>query len=153
MKPLKQPTSVIVLIHTPALEVLLIERVDIPDFWQSVTGSQEPGEALADTARREVQEETGIDARAHGDVVDWHSHNVFAIYPQYLHRYPAGTTHNTEHIFSLCVPRDVSIVLAPNEHSRFLWLPWQAATLKARSWTNQAIIDVLPLRFSARYTQ
>jgi dihydroneopterin triphosphate diphosphatase len=147
-KPLKRPVSAIVLIHTRALECLLIERVDIADFWQSVTGSCEDGEAAIDTARREVWEETGIDARAHGDVVDWKMSNQFSIYPQFRHRYPAGTTHNTEHVFSLCVPRDVVVTLRPREHRAYIWLPWGEATLKVKSWTNQAVIDALPLRFS-----
>ena len=43
----KIPQSVLVVIHTPALEVLLLERADHPGFWQSVTGSLDaPHEAL-----------------------------------------------------------------------------------------------------------
>ena len=57
----KIPESVLVVIHTPALEVLLIERADQPGFWQSVTGSKDtPSEALIQTCIREVAEETGI---------------------------------------------------------------------------------------------
>ena len=54
--------STLVVIHTAALDVLLLERADRPGFWQSVTGSQHPGEALRETAIREVAEETGLDA-------------------------------------------------------------------------------------------
>jgi len=58
----KIPESVLVVIHTPALDVLLIERADHPGYWQSVTGSLDrPDEPLDLTARREVLEETGID--------------------------------------------------------------------------------------------
>jgi dATP pyrophosphohydrolase len=56
----KTPVSVLVVIHTPALEVLLLERAAQPGYWQSVTGSQEADEALPATALREVREETGI---------------------------------------------------------------------------------------------
>jgi dATP pyrophosphohydrolase len=53
----KIPVSALVVIHTPALEVLLLERADHPGFWQSVTGSQHEGETLRETAIREVGEE------------------------------------------------------------------------------------------------
>ena len=70
---MKIPQSVLVVIHTPALEVLLIERADAPGFWQSVTGSKDfEDEAFEATAVREVREETGLDARAPGHVLsDW----------------------------------------------------------------------------------
>lgn len=59
----KIPQSVLVVIYTPALDVLLIERADAPGFWQSVTGSKDRlDEAWEETATREVMEETGIDA-------------------------------------------------------------------------------------------
>ena len=88
----KIPVSTLVVIHTPKLEVLLLERADRPGFWQSVTGSQHPGEALRDTAIREVAEETGIDAR--GYLLEaWDLQNVYEIYPLWRHRYPEGITH------------------------------------------------------------
>ena len=60
-RPPKIPESVLVVIYTPALDVLLIERADAPGFWQSVTGSKDAvDEPLASTAMREVAEETGI---------------------------------------------------------------------------------------------
>ena len=60
-RPPKIPESVLVVIHTPALEVLLIERADKPGYWQSVTGSKDtPDEPLVTTCVREVAEETGI---------------------------------------------------------------------------------------------
>jgi dATP pyrophosphohydrolase len=58
----KIPQSVLVVIHTPALDVLLIRRADADAYWQSVTGSKDrEDEAFRDTAIREVLEETGID--------------------------------------------------------------------------------------------
>lgn len=42
LEPRLQATrSVLVLIHTPARQVLLIERAAHPGYWQSVTGSRE----------------------------------------------------------------------------------------------------------------
>ena len=81
--------------------MLLLERADFPGHWQSVTGSQEPSETLEQTATRELAEETGILAGAHGGVRDWGVTNVYEIFPQWRHRYPPGTTHNTEHVFAL----------------------------------------------------
>ncbi|HWU66702.1 MAG TPA: NUDIX domain-containing protein, partial [Methylophilus sp.] len=61
----KIPVSALILIHTPDLQVLLLERADKAGFWQSVTGSTEAGETPYDAAIREVKEETGLDALAY----------------------------------------------------------------------------------------
>jgi dATP pyrophosphohydrolase len=146
----KQPLSVLVLVYTPELAVLLLERADYPEHWQSVTGSVEPGETLAHAAVRELAEETGIDAAAHGGVVDWQRSNVFEIFPKWRRRYPPGTTHNTEHVFGLEVPRRVPVRLAPREHLRHAWLPWREAAARCFSWTNRAAIEALPARAQNR---
>ncbi len=145
----KIPISTLVVVYTPDLLVLLIERADFPDHWQSVTGSQEAGETLAATAARELREETGIDATAYGGVEDWRMANVFDIYPQWQWRYAPGTLHNTEHVFGVVVPAPVPVVLAPREHLRHAWLPWRDAAAKCFSWTNRAAIETLPARRSA----
>jgi len=144
--PHKIPVSTLVLVHTPDLRVLLLERADFPGYWQSVTGSKEPGEVLHDTATRELFEETGIDARAHGGVRDWELSNVYEIYPRWRHRYPAGTTHNTEHVFALELPTPIAPTLNPREHLTHLWLPWEEAAAKVFSWSNRAAIEELPRR-------
>jgi dATP pyrophosphohydrolase len=146
----KIPISTLVLVHSRNLDVLLLERADFPDHWQSVTGSQEPGETLAATAVRELREETGLDAQAHGGLVDWKVRNEYEIFAQWRHRYPPGTTHNVEHVFALCVPEPVPVELAPREHVGFLWLPWRDAAAKCFSWSNRAAIEMLPAR-SGRY--
>ena len=136
----------LVLVYTSDLDVLLIERADFPDHWQSVTGSAEPGEDLAGTAMRELAEETGIDASAFGGVVDWGLANVYEIFPQWRHRYPPGTTHNTEHVFALRVPGPVPVRLNPREHVRHAWLPWREAAARCFSWSNRDVILALPER-------
>lgn len=135
----KIPVSVLVVIHTPDLRVLLIERADHPGWWQSVTGSQEPGETLAQTAIREVAEETGLDAGRHV-LSDLGYSNVYEIYDCYRHRYPPGTSHNTEHVFSLRVPDVVPVRLAPGEHLAWQWLPWQEAAERCFSPSNAEAI-------------
>ena len=114
----KQPVSVLVIVHTSSLHVLLLERADFPDHWQSVTGSRDEDEELPDTARRELLEETGIDADAFGGPVDWQQSQQYEIFPQWRHRYPPGTTHNTEHVFSLDVHQPIPVRLAAREHRR-----------------------------------
>jgi len=145
----KIPVSTLVLVHTPELAVLLIERADFPGFWQSVTGSQEAGESLAETATRELLEETGIDALAYGGVRDWQLTNVYEIYARWRDRYPPGTTHNTEHVFALEVPAPLPVTLDPREHLAYQWLPWREAAAKCFSSSNREAIEALPQRVGA----
>ena len=149
MSGYKKPVSVLVVIHTPALEVLLLERRAHPGYWQSVTGSQEEGEDLAATARREVAEETGIPAEEH-HLSDWHTTNSYEIFLEWRHRYAPGVTHNTEHVFSLLVPEPVAVTLAPDEHRAWRWLSWQEAATACFSWSNRDAILQLPERLASQ---
>jgi dATP pyrophosphohydrolase len=141
----KQPLSVLVVIYTSALDVLLLERADFPDDWQSVTGSRDGVETLHQTAIREVTEETGLDA-ARYLLSDWQVQNVYEIYAKWVHRYAPGTTHNTEHVFGLQLPQQAPIQLSPREHINYQWLPWNLAADKVFSPSNQAAILQLPER-------
>jgi dATP pyrophosphohydrolase len=141
----KQPVSVLVVIHTPDRKVLLLERAKHPGYWQSVTGSREGNEALREVAVREVAEETGIHAAA-ADILDWKLTNRFEIFAEWRHRYGPGVTHNTEHVFSLCIPEPVAVTVAPGEHLGYRWLPWREAATACFSWTNRdAILMLLEL--------
>jgi len=142
----KLPESVLVVIHTPALDVLLLERASRPGFWQSVTGSlARPDEPPAHAARREVLEETGIDA-TDLRLEDWRLANAFEIYAHWRGRFARGTTHNTEHVFSLAVPTRCEVQLAPAEHRAQRWLPWREAAAACFSWSNRDAIRMLPAR-------
>ncbi|WP_395058935.1 dihydroneopterin triphosphate diphosphatase [Polaromonas sp.] len=144
MKPFKIPESVLVVIHTPQQEVLLLERADHPGFWQSVTGSRHtPDEALVDTAAREVFEETGLAASA-ADFRDWEVSNVYDIYPAWRARYAPGVTRNTEHVFSLCVPQACVVTLSPREHTAWQWLSWLEAADQCFSASNAEAVLLLP---------
>ena len=149
----KIPESVLVVIHTPALEVLLIERADKPGYWQSVTGSKDqPDEPLVQTCVREVAEETGIEIAGPSVPLaalrDWQLANVYEIYPVWRHRYAPGVTHNTEHVFGLTVPAGTPVLLNPREHLRHAWLPWREAADRCFSPSNAEAVLLLP-RFAA----
>ena len=148
-RPYKIPQSVLVVIHTPALDVLLMERADKPGYWQSVTGSKDAlDEPLVQTCVREVFEETGIEIGGPGvpasALKDWSLSNVYEIYPVWRHRYAPGVTHNTEHVFGLTVPAGTAVTLAPREHLQYLWLPWQEAADRCFSPSNAEAILQLP---------
>ena len=145
----KIPESVLVVIHTPALDVLLIERADKPGFWQSVTGSKDAiDEPLLETCVREVAEETGIVIGSDGVPLsalrDWQLANIYEIYPVWRHRYGPGVTHNTEHVFGLTVPVGTPVTLSPREHLHFEWLPWREAADRCFSPSNAEAVLQLP---------
>lgn len=153
VRSFKVPESVLVVIYTPALDVLLIKRADSDpaavDFWQSVTGSKDSfDEAFRHTAVREVMEETGIDCRPgtslEDELTDWHLENVYDIYPRWRHRYAPDVTRNAEHLFGLQVPVNTPVNLNPREHTAFQWLPWQQAAQQCYSPSNAEAILMLP---------
>ncbi|MEQ1773223.1 MAG: dihydroneopterin triphosphate diphosphatase [Burkholderiales bacterium] len=147
----KIPISVLVVIHTADLQVLLIERADRLGFWQSVTGSLDAeDEPLEITAVREVGEETGLDACLYS-LRNWNKQNQFEIFSRWSGRYAPGTTHNTEHVFSLELPGPLPVTLAPKEHVQYVWLPWQKAAEKCFSWSNAAAIRELPERIPGNH--
>ncbi len=149
--PFKIPESVLVVIYTPARDILLIRRADTEDdFWQSVTGSKESmDEPLSLTAAREVAEETGIDCTAARNgattrLTDWNLQNIYEIYPRWRGRYAPGVSRNTEHLFGLCVSERIAPVLNPREHTAWQWLPHHQAAQACFSPSNAEAILLLP---------
>jgi dATP pyrophosphohydrolase len=142
---MKLPLSVLVVVHTAEREVLLLERMARPGFWQSVTGSLDrPDEPYEAAAARELREETGIDA-ASGRLKRWDVAYTFEIYAQWRHRFAPGVTHNTERLFSLELPERAPVAIAPQEHTAFAWLPWRGAARKCFSWSNRDAILMIGL--------
>ncbi|AIX73434.1 MAG: dihydroneopterin triphosphate diphosphatase [Mixta calida] len=137
----KHPVSVLVVIYAQDTgRVLMLQRRDDPDFWQSVTGSLERGETPAEAARREVGEELAIDVAAEGlTLEDCRRQIEFEIFPHFRHRYAPGVTHNTEHWFRLALPRERSIVLS--EHLAWRWLDAPEAARLTKSWSNRQAIE------------
>ncbi|MDR0807504.1 MAG: dihydroneopterin triphosphate diphosphatase [Enterobacteriaceae bacterium] len=141
MKQFKRPESVLVVIYSNnSGRVLMLQRNDDPDFWQSVTGSLEKGESTQQTARREVKEETGIDILAeHLELQDCQRHVEFEIFPHFRHRYAPDVTHNLEHWFCLALPAEREVTLS--EHSAYQWIDKMQAAQLTKSWSNRQAIE------------
>ena len=140
---MKIPISVLVVIYKSNGDVLLIERADKANFWQSVTGSVDSlNEDLRVAAAREVLEETGIDVNSlpAGSLQNMQHQIEYEIYPQWRYRYAPGVTRNAEHWFSLLVPDETQVQLAPREHVAYQWLPFLEASKKCFSPSNGAAI-------------
>lgn len=136
----KRPESVLVVVHTPALECLLLERVEPRGFWQSVTGSLRWDETPADCAARELAEETGLAAAG---LRDARVQQSFPILPAWRARYAPDVDSNLEHLWYLELPRVCDIQIEPREHAAYLWLPIDGAIEKVASWTNREALQRL----------
>jgi len=95
-------------------------------FWQSVTGSLEPGETHRQAAVREVREETGIDA-AEDELIELGVINTFEIAPQWRGKYAPGVVRNEEVCFALkvdhCEVRG-EVRVDWREHDAYKWEPY-----------------------------
>jgi dATP pyrophosphohydrolase len=136
----KRPESVLVVVHTPLLDCLLLERVEPRGFWQSVTGSLRSDESPEECAVRELREETGLEAH---NLRDAHVQRSFPILPAWRSRYAPDVVSNTEHLWYLEVPEVRAVRLEPTEHVAYLWLPVDGAIEKVASWTNREALQRL----------
>jgi dihydroneopterin triphosphate diphosphatase len=135
----KTPVSCLVVIYCKQ-GVLLLERQDRLGFWQSVTGSIEPGEHLLDTASRELNEETGFKVQQ-GVLKDYWWANQFKIDAYWRHRYAQHVLCNTEHVFGFCLPQPLLPDLSRQEHIQYEWLDWKLAILRVFSPSNAQAIE------------
>jgi dATP pyrophosphohydrolase len=135
------PQSALTVIYNQSGQVLVMQRNDDAQFWQSVTGTLEQGEEPIETAKREVFEETGIDINQFSyQLIDCHKINQYEIRDRWKHRYPPNTPFNTEHVFALKVIDGQAITLT--EHSAYLWLDKPLAMQKVWSDSNREAISL-----------
>jgi len=140
-KVYKRPVSILVVIYAQDTKrVLMLQRRDDPDFWQSVTGSLEEGESAPQAAAREVKEEVAIDvAREQLTLKDCQRTVEFEIFSHLRHRYAPGIERNTESWFCLALPHEREIVFT--EHLTYRWVDAADAAALTKSWSNRQAIE------------
>jgi len=140
-KVYKRPVSVLVVIYAQdSKRVLMLQRRDDPEFWQSVTGSVEEGETTSQAAMREVKEEVAIDVAVEQlTLIDCQRTVEFEIFSHLRHRYAPGVLRNTESWFCLALPHERQIVFS--EHLAYQWLDAPAAAALTKSWSNRQAIE------------
>ena len=136
----KRPESVLIIVYTPDLQCLMLERVEPRGFWQSVTGSLRWDETPLQAAARELREETGLESVG---LVDAGIERTFTIMPAWRRRFGPGVAENLEHWFYLVLPEPRDIALSDNEHRAYRWLDLEAAIELASSWTNKEALELL----------
>lgn len=137
----RRPESVLVVVHTAALEVLLLKRREPFSFWQSVTGSLAGDECHASAAARELLEETGFGTE--GALMDTGVCREFTIDPRWVSRYAAGVTTNREHAWTYCLPSQRDVALCAAEHTEYCWVALDKAIDMVWSWTNKEALQSL----------
>ncbi|MFW8589249.1 dihydroneopterin triphosphate diphosphatase [Glaciecola sp. 2405UD65-10] len=138
-EPFKRPESVLVVVYNEHHQVLVLQRIDDPSFWQSVTGSMEHDETPIQTALRELKEETGIDLHGTQALQDCRRVNQYTIREDWRHRYAPGITRNFEYVFCAQVSSHLKVSLT--EHLDYVWLTKQAAIQKVWSKSNKEAIQ------------
>ncbi len=140
-KVYKLPVSVLVVIYAQDTKrVLMLQRRDDPNFWQSVTGSLEEGETAPQAAAREVKEEVAIDVAAEQlNLIDCQRTVEFEIFMHLRHRYAPGIKRNTESWFCLALPHEREIVFT--EHLTYRWVDAVDAAALTKSWSNRQAIE------------
>jgi NTP pyrophosphohydrolases including oxidative damage repair enzymes len=139
--PFKRPVSILVVIYAEDTKrVLMLQRRDDPEFWQSVTGSVEEGETAPQAALREVKEEVSVDVLAeHLNLMDCQRTVEFEIFSHLRHRYAPGVMRNTESWFCLALPHEREIVFT--EHLTYRWVNAVDAAALTKSWSNRQAIE------------
>ena len=136
----KNNQSVLVVIYAKDTNrVLMLQRQDNPDFWQSVTGTIEHGETPKNTAIRELWEEVRLDISENSTALfDCKESIEFEIFPYFRYKYAPNVTHCHEHWFLLAMEQEFEPVLS--EHLAYQWVSPEQAIQMTKSSNNAEAI-------------
>lgn len=136
----KNNQSILVVIYAESTRrVLMLQRRDDPDFWQSVTGSLEADETPNETAIRELWEEVRLKIEAKSTtLLDCNESIEFEIFPHFRYKYAPNVTHCREHWFLLAVEQEFTPELT--EHLAFQWVSPTRAIQMTKSPNNAEAI-------------
>ncbi|HKB79775.1 MAG TPA: lipoyl(octanoyl) transferase LipB [Thermoanaerobaculia bacterium] len=134
-----------VLIHDAERVLLLHRRPERGNFWQPITGSIEDGETPAETARREIIEETGHAAEPE-DLDLEQSFMIESHYLESLHPMPIIASEVT---FAASLSAALEIRLDADEHDDCGWFPFEEAYAMIRWTDDREALERLEERLSA----
>ena len=140
MMQYKNNQSVLVVIYAKDTNrVLMLQRQDDPDFWQSVTGTIESGETPKNTAIRELWEEVRLEISENSTALfDCKESIEFEIFPHFRYKYALNVTHCREYWFLLAMEQEFKPILS--EHLAYQWVfPEQAIQMTKSSNNAEAI--------------
>ena len=140
MMQYKNNQSVLVVIYAKDTNrVLMLQRRDDPDFWQSVTGTIESGETPKNTAIRELWEEVRLEISENSTALfDCKESIEFEIFPHFRYKYAPNVTHCHEHWFLLAVEQEFEPILS--EHLAYQWVLPEHAIQMTKSPNNAEAI-------------
>ena len=140
MMQYKNNQSVLVVIYAKDTNrVLMLQRQDDPDFWQSVTGTIESGETPKNTAIRELWEEVRLDISENSTALfDCNESIECEIFPHFRYKYAPNVTHCHEHWFLLAMEQEFEPVLS--EHLAYQWVSPEQAIQMTKSSNNAEAI-------------
>ncbi|WP_192885119.1 dihydroneopterin triphosphate diphosphatase [Haemophilus influenzae] len=136
----KNNQSVLVVIYTKDTNrVLMLQRQDDPDFWQSVTGTIESGETPKKTAIRELWEEVRLEISENSTALfDCNESIEFEIFPHFRYKYAPNVTYCREHWFLLAMEQEFEPILS--EHLAYQWVSPEQAIQMTKSSNNAEAI-------------